>query len=291
MFGICLGHQLIGLALGGKTYKLKFGHHGGNHPVQQQCNRQGRDHRAQPQLRRRSRLDQANDVELTHVDLNDNTLEGLRHQYAAALQRAVPPGGQPGPARLALSVPRLPQNDGGVEAMNVRSHCLLAGAAVVSLTAGGFTLAGGAGLGSGTGLRYGLPDKAAMAYVSRCLGVAPPRPIELYARGGWYVTDDLREQLRERRATSKALHGLEAQRPAARGVSVEPRRRIQPDVVACLDAYGKVIRSESQYTPGDSEPNQRWIYIHTLTTAGHHGNLQGSGRFTDRQGHPMGRRI
>ena len=42
------------------------------------------------------------------------------------------------------------------------------------------------------------------------------------------------------------------------------------DVVACLDASGKVTRSESQYTPGDSEPDQRWIYIHTLTTAGHH---------------------
>ncbi len=60
------------------------------------------------------------------------------------------------------------------------------------------------------------------------------------------------------------------------------------DVVACLDVSGKVTRSESRYTPGDSEPDQRWIYIHTLTTAGHHGNLQGSGRFTDRQGHPDG---
>ena len=37
-----------------------------------------------------------------------------------------------------------------------------------------------------------------MSYVSRCLAAAPPRPIELYARGGWYITDDLREQLRER---------------------------------------------------------------------------------------------
>ena len=48
VFGICLGHQLIGLALGGKTYKLKFGHHGGNHPGAACENGQGRNHRAQP---------------------------------------------------------------------------------------------------------------------------------------------------------------------------------------------------------------------------------------------------
>ena len=50
IFGICLGHQLVGLALGGKTYKFKFGHHGGNHPVKQLEDRQDRDHGAQPQL-------------------------------------------------------------------------------------------------------------------------------------------------------------------------------------------------------------------------------------------------
>ena len=54
IFGICLGHQLIGLALGGKTYKLKFGHHGGNHPVKQLPHRQGGDHGAQSQLCGRS---------------------------------------------------------------------------------------------------------------------------------------------------------------------------------------------------------------------------------------------
>ncbi len=53
LFGICLGHQIFGLALGGKTYKLKFGHHGGNHPDQEPGDGQGGDHRAEPQLQRR----------------------------------------------------------------------------------------------------------------------------------------------------------------------------------------------------------------------------------------------
>ena len=54
MFGICLGHQIFGLALGGKTYKLKFGHHGGNHPIMNHRDGQGGDHGAEPQLQRRS---------------------------------------------------------------------------------------------------------------------------------------------------------------------------------------------------------------------------------------------
>ena len=54
MFGICLGHQILALALGGRTYKLKFGHRGANHPVKELRDRQGRDHLAEPRLRRRS---------------------------------------------------------------------------------------------------------------------------------------------------------------------------------------------------------------------------------------------
>lgn len=174
--------------------------------------------------------------------------------------------------------------------MNVRLHCLLAGAAVVSLMAGGLTLAVAQVSGSGTGLRYGPPDRAAMSYVSRCLAAAPPRPIELYARGGWYITDDLREQLREREGDIEGIAMVWKLKDLPRAVyQWNHDGEFNRDVVACLDASGKVIRSESQYTPGDSEPDQRWIYIHTLTTAGHQKNLQGSGRFTDRQGHPMGR--
>ena len=77
--------------------------------------------------------------------------------------------------------------------MSVRLHRLLAAAAVILLAGG--VRSGMAQLGSGTGLRYGPPDRATLNYVSRCLAVAPPRPIELYSRGGWFLTDDLRDQL------------------------------------------------------------------------------------------------
>jgi hypothetical protein len=171
-----------------------------------------------------------------------------------------------------------------------RLHCLLAGAAVVSLAAGGLTLAAAQVSGSGTGLRYGPPDKSALNYVSRCLAATPPRPIELYDRGGWYITEDLREQLREREGAIEGIAMVWKLKDRPRAVyQWNHEGEFNRDVVACLDVSGKVIRSESKYTPGDSEPNQRWIYIHTLATAGHQQNLQGSGRFTDRQGHPMGR--
>jgi len=79
IFGICLGHQLLGQALGGRTFKMKFGHRGANHPVRD--NRSGRveittqnhgfsvDPESLP-----------NHVELTHMNLNDNTVEGMRHK-------------------------------------------------------------------------------------------------------------------------------------------------------------------------------------------------------------------
>ena len=98
IFGICLGHQLIGLALGGKTYKLKFGHHGGNHPVQQIDSGKVEITCAQPQLRRRSRL--AED-ERRRPDARRPERQHARRtaaQDAAALQRAVPPRGQSGSA-------------------------------------------------------------------------------------------------------------------------------------------------------------------------------------------------
>ncbi|HEX3148096.1 MAG TPA: glutamine-hydrolyzing carbamoyl-phosphate synthase small subunit [Gemmataceae bacterium] len=78
IFGICLGHQLLGHAMGGKTYKLKFGHRGANHPVLNQ--RTGKveittqNHGFTIDIDSLSR-----DVELTHINLNDRTLEGMRH--------------------------------------------------------------------------------------------------------------------------------------------------------------------------------------------------------------------
>ena len=80
VFGICLGHQLCGLALGGKTYKLKFGHHGGNHPVRNNVTGKVEITAHNHNFAVDPESINANDVDLTHVDLNDNTLEGLRHK-------------------------------------------------------------------------------------------------------------------------------------------------------------------------------------------------------------------
>jgi carbamoyl-phosphate synthase small subunit len=78
IFGICLGHQLLGLAMGGKTYKLKFGHRGANQPVLHQRTGQveitTQNHGFAVDIATLSR-----DVELTHINLNDRTLEGMRH--------------------------------------------------------------------------------------------------------------------------------------------------------------------------------------------------------------------
>jgi carbamoyl-phosphate synthase small subunit len=78
IFGICLGHQLLGLALGGKTFKLKFGHRGANQPVLHQQTGQveitTQNHGFAVDIDSLSK-----DVELTHINLNDRTLEGMRH--------------------------------------------------------------------------------------------------------------------------------------------------------------------------------------------------------------------
>ncbi|MDR3763749.1 MAG: glutamine-hydrolyzing carbamoyl-phosphate synthase small subunit [Acidobacteriota bacterium] len=97
IFGICLGHQLTGLALGGKTYKLKFGHHGGNHPVKQlltgkiEITAHNHNYAVDPDSLKPS------EVELTHVDLNDNTLEGLRHRTMPLFSVQYHPEASPGP--------------------------------------------------------------------------------------------------------------------------------------------------------------------------------------------------
>jgi carbamoyl-phosphate synthase small subunit len=80
LFGICLGHQMLGLALGGKTYKLKFGHHGANHPVKDL--KTGKVYITVQNHGFCVDIDSLNkkEIEITHINLNDQTLEGMRHK-------------------------------------------------------------------------------------------------------------------------------------------------------------------------------------------------------------------
>ena len=97
MFGICLGHQLLGLALGGRTFKLKFGHRGANQPVKNKLS--GRVEITSQNHGFAVDLDSIPDpaVELTHVNLNDGTLEGLRHPGLRAFSVQYHPEASPGP--------------------------------------------------------------------------------------------------------------------------------------------------------------------------------------------------
>lgn len=97
IFGICLGHQLCGLALGGRTYKLKFGHHGSNHPVKNlltekvEITAQNHGFVVDPNSLPSS------DVEITHVNLNDHTNEGMRHRSLPLFSVQYHPEASPGP--------------------------------------------------------------------------------------------------------------------------------------------------------------------------------------------------
>ena len=97
VFGICLGHQLCGLALGGKTFKLKFGHHGSNHPVknlltnQVEITAQNHGFAVDPDSL------PAHEVEVTHLNLNDHTNEGLRHKSLPLFSVQYHPEASPGP--------------------------------------------------------------------------------------------------------------------------------------------------------------------------------------------------
>ena len=97
IFGICFGHQMLGLALGGKTFKLKFGHHGGNHPVKDL--KTGKVHITVQNHGFCVDIDSLNkeDIEITHINLNDNTLEGIRHKKLPIFSVQFHPEASPGP--------------------------------------------------------------------------------------------------------------------------------------------------------------------------------------------------
>ena len=99
VFGICLGHQILGLALDGKTYKLKFGHHGGNHPVKDLTTGKveitSQNHGFVVDLDSLSAAGQK--VEVTHINLNDQTVEGIRHLEIPAFSVQYHPEAAPGP--------------------------------------------------------------------------------------------------------------------------------------------------------------------------------------------------
>jgi carbamoyl-phosphate synthase small subunit len=96
VFGICLGHQILGLAMGGTTFKLKFGHRGANHPVKKlatgkvEITSQNHGFAVDPQSL-------PPDVAVTHVNLYDGTVEGLRHRSRSVFSVQYHPEASPGP--------------------------------------------------------------------------------------------------------------------------------------------------------------------------------------------------
>ncbi len=107
IFGICLGHQIIGLALGGRTYKLKFGHHGSNQPVKDlttgkvEITAQNHGFAVDMQSFREASKEELRgepeDIVLTHVNLNDQTCEGLMHRRLPLFSVQYHPEASPGP--------------------------------------------------------------------------------------------------------------------------------------------------------------------------------------------------
>ena len=108
MFGICLGHQIIGLALGAETFKLKFGHHGGNQPVSDvdstniQITAQNHNYAVE-------QTTLPHNVEITHLNLNDGTLEGMRLTDRPVFCVQYHPEASPGPHDADLLFARFAQ--------------------------------------------------------------------------------------------------------------------------------------------------------------------------------------
>ncbi len=97
MMGICLGHQLLGWAMGGRTCRLKFGHHGCNHPVKELASGKveitSQNHNFTVDMESLAK----SNVEVTHINLNDNTVEGMRHRREPVFSVQYHPEAAPGP--------------------------------------------------------------------------------------------------------------------------------------------------------------------------------------------------
>ncbi len=97
IFGICLGHQLLSIALGGRTYKLKFGHRGGNQPVLSHQRQQQVEITSQNHGFAVDAESLGEQVKVTHINLNDNTVEGISHSELPAFSVQYHPEASPGP--------------------------------------------------------------------------------------------------------------------------------------------------------------------------------------------------
>nr|GEX14562.1 carbamoyl-phosphate synthase small chain, chloroplastic [Tanacetum cinerariifolium] len=112
IFGICMGHQLLGQALGGKTYKMKFGHHGGNHPVRNirngivEISAQNHNYAVDPESL-------PGGVEVTHANLNDGSCAGLASPQQKLMSLQYHLEASPGPQDSDLDA-RLVLEDGSI---------------------------------------------------------------------------------------------------------------------------------------------------------------------------------